>query len=85
MAARMVAMEAATDNAKKLKDDIEKKMNRARQALVTQELAELVGAARRQTLQSSSPRRPWPWATAQRSSRRPYFGYSTVWTSSLGL
>ena len=44
-AARMVAMEAATDNAKKLKDDIEKKMNRARQALVTQELAELVGAA----------------------------------------
>ena len=45
MAARMVAMEAATDNAKKLKEDIEKKMNRARQALVTQELAELIGAA----------------------------------------
>lgn len=48
MAARMVAMEAATDNAKKLKNDIEKKMNRARQALVTQELAELVGAAEAQ-------------------------------------
>ena len=44
----MIAMEAATDNAKKLKDDIEKKMNRARQALVTQELAELVGAAEAQ-------------------------------------
>jgi len=48
LAARMVAMEAATDNAKKLKDEIEKKMNRARQALVTQELAELVGAAEAQ-------------------------------------
>ena len=45
MAARMMAMESATDNAKKLKDEVSKLLNRARQALVTQEIAELVGAA----------------------------------------
>ena len=45
MAARMMAMESATDNAKKLKKEINGLLNRARQAIVTQELAELVGAA----------------------------------------
>ena len=45
MAARMMAMESATDNAKKLKKEIGLLLNRARQAIVTQEIAELVGAA----------------------------------------
>ena len=48
MAARMMAMESATDNAKKLKKEINLLLNRARQAIVTQEIAELVGAAEAQ-------------------------------------
>lgn len=38
-------MKAATDNASELIKDLEQKMNRARQALVTQELAEIVAGA----------------------------------------
>ena len=45
MAARMMAMESATDNAKKLKKEISQLLNRARQAIITQEIAELVAGA----------------------------------------
>merc|ERR1719316_897539 len=37
LAARMAAMQAATDNANKLKGELENQMNRARQAKITQE------------------------------------------------
>ncbi len=43
--ARMVAMKAATDNAGNLIDDLELAYNKARQAAITQELAEIVGGA----------------------------------------
>ena len=45
MAARMVAMKSATDNAGNLIDDLELVYNKARQAAITQELAEIVGGA----------------------------------------
>ncbi len=45
MAARMVAMKAATDNAGELIDDLQLAYNKARQAAITQELAEIVGGA----------------------------------------
>ena len=45
LASRMTAMQAATDNAGALIKELEVKMNRARQAIVTQELAELVAGA----------------------------------------
>jgi F-type H+-transporting ATPase subunit gamma len=45
MAARMVAMKSATDNAGKLIDGLELAYNKARQAAITQELAEIVGGA----------------------------------------
>jgi F-type H+-transporting ATPase subunit gamma len=45
MAARMVAMKAATDNAGNLIDELQLAYNKARQAAITQELAEIVGGA----------------------------------------
>jgi F-type H+-transporting ATPase subunit gamma len=43
--ARMVAMKAASDNAKKLIDDLQLTYNKARQAAITKELSEIVGGA----------------------------------------
>ena len=45
MAARMVAMKAATDNAGKLISEMQLIYNKARQAAITKELAEIVGGA----------------------------------------
>ena len=45
MAARMVAMKAATDNAGDIINDLQLAYNKARQAAITQELAEIVGGA----------------------------------------
>lgn len=44
-AARMVAMKAATDNAGSLIKDLQLVYNKARQAAITQEIAEIVGGA----------------------------------------
>jgi F-type H+-transporting ATPase subunit gamma len=43
--ARMVAMKAATDNAGSLIDELQLVYNKARQAAITQEIAEIVGGA----------------------------------------
>lgn len=43
--ARMVAMKAASDNAKKVIDDLKLSYNKARQAAITKELSEIVGGA----------------------------------------
>ncbi|MCP4413350.1 MAG: ATP synthase F1 subunit gamma, partial [Gammaproteobacteria bacterium] len=45
MAARMVAMKSATDNAGELIDDLQLIYNKARQASITQELSEIVAGA----------------------------------------
>jgi F-type H+-transporting ATPase subunit gamma len=45
MAARMVAMKSATDNAGKLIDELQLVYNKARQAAITKELAEIVSGA----------------------------------------
>jgi F-type H+-transporting ATPase subunit gamma len=45
MAARMVAMKSATDNAGKLIEELQLAYNKARQAAITKELAEIVGGA----------------------------------------
>merc|ERR1719359_1654489 len=45
LAARMSAMQAATDNAKELQNNLEREMNRARQAKITQELMEIIAGA----------------------------------------
>jgi F-type H+-transporting ATPase subunit gamma len=45
MAARMVAMKAASDNAGKLIADLQLVYNKARQAAITKELSEIVGGA----------------------------------------
>jgi len=45
MAARMVAMKAASDNAGNLIDELELVYNKARQAAITQEISEIVGGA----------------------------------------
>merc|ERR1712054_143934 len=45
LAARMSAMQAATDNAKDLQGRLEQQMNRARQAKITQELMEIIAGA----------------------------------------
>lgn len=45
MAAKMVAMKAATDNAGKLLDRLQLDYNKARQASITREIAEIVGGA----------------------------------------
>ncbi len=45
MAARMVAMKSATDNAGELIDELQLAYNKARQAAITQEISEIVGGA----------------------------------------
>lgn len=45
MAARMIAMKSASDNADSLIDDLQLEYNKARQAAITQELSEIVGGA----------------------------------------
>jgi F-type H+-transporting ATPase subunit gamma len=45
MAARMIAMKSASDNAGSLIDDLQLQYNKARQASITQELSEIVGGA----------------------------------------
>ncbi|HLU62647.1 MAG TPA: F0F1 ATP synthase subunit gamma [Gammaproteobacteria bacterium] len=45
MAARMVAMKAASDNAGELIETLQLEYNKARQAAITQELSEIVGGA----------------------------------------
>ena len=45
MAARMVAMKAASDNAGNLIDELQLAYNKARQAAITQEISEIVGGA----------------------------------------
>jgi F-type H+-transporting ATPase subunit gamma len=45
MAARMVAMKAASDNAGKLIGELQLVYNKARQAAITKELSEIVGGA----------------------------------------
>jgi F-type H+-transporting ATPase subunit gamma len=45
MAARMVAMKSATDNAGKIIEELQLVYNKARQAAITKELAEIVGGA----------------------------------------
>jgi F-type H+-transporting ATPase subunit gamma len=45
MAARMVAMKAASDNASKLISELQLIYNKARQAAITKELSEIVGGA----------------------------------------
>ena len=45
MAARMVAMKSASENAGSLIDELQLAYNKARQAVITQELSEIVGGA----------------------------------------
>jgi F-type H+-transporting ATPase subunit gamma len=45
MAAKMVAMKSATDNAGKMIDDLQLVYNKVRQAAITQEISEIVGGA----------------------------------------
>ncbi|MDH4108770.1 MAG: F0F1 ATP synthase subunit gamma [Gammaproteobacteria bacterium] len=45
MAAKMVAMKSATDNAGEMIDKLQLKYNKARQAAITQEISEIVGGA----------------------------------------
>ena len=45
MAARMVAMKSASDNAGKIMEELQLVYNKARQAAITKELAEIVGGA----------------------------------------
>jgi F-type H+-transporting ATPase subunit gamma len=45
MASKMVAMKAATENAGKFIDALELQYNKARQAAITREIAEIVGGA----------------------------------------
>jgi F-type H+-transporting ATPase subunit gamma len=45
LASRMSAMQAATDNAKDLQTSLEREMNRARQAKITQELMEIIAGS----------------------------------------
>ena len=45
LSARMVAMDAATDNADQVIKDLTQQYNQARQASITQEIAEIVGGA----------------------------------------
>ena len=47
-AAQLMAMTNATDNAGKLLDDLTLAMNKARQALITKEMLEIVGGAEAQ-------------------------------------
>ena len=45
MAAKMVAMKSATDNAGEIIDKLQLEYNKARQAAITQEISEIVGGA----------------------------------------
>ena len=45
MAARMVAMKSATDNAGDIINELQLVYNKARQAAITQEISEIVGGA----------------------------------------
>ena len=45
MAAKMVAMKSATDNAGDIIDGLQLQYNKARQAAITQEISEIVGGA----------------------------------------
>ena len=45
MAAKMVAMKSATDNAGEIIDKLQLDYNKARQAAITQEISEIVGGA----------------------------------------
>ena len=45
MAAKMMAMKSATDNAGEIIDDLQLQYNKARQAAITQEISEIVGGA----------------------------------------
>ncbi|GAA5093379.1 F0F1 ATP synthase subunit gamma [Wohlfahrtiimonas larvae] len=45
MAARMISMQAATDNAQAIVDNLQLVYNKARQAAITQEISEIVGGA----------------------------------------
>jgi F-type H+-transporting ATPase subunit gamma len=45
MASKMVAMKAATDNAGKFIEGLQLQYNKARQAAITREIAEIVGGA----------------------------------------
>jgi F-type H+-transporting ATPase subunit gamma len=45
MAAKMVAMKSATDNAGKLIEELQLEYNKARQASITREISEIVGGA----------------------------------------
>ncbi len=45
MAAKMVAMKSATDNAGEIIEDLQLEYNKARQAAITQEISEIVGGA----------------------------------------
>jgi F-type H+-transporting ATPase subunit gamma len=45
MAAKMVAMKSATDNAGEIIDELQLRYNKARQAAITQEISEIVGGA----------------------------------------
>ncbi len=45
MAAKMVAMKSATDNAGEIIDNLQLKYNKARQGAITQEISEIVGGA----------------------------------------
>ena len=45
MAAKMVAMKSATDNAGDIIDTLQLQYNKARQAAITQEISEIVGGA----------------------------------------
>jgi F-type H+-transporting ATPase subunit gamma len=45
MAARMVAMKSASDNAGTMIDDLKLIYNKARQAAITQEISEIVAGA----------------------------------------
>jgi F-type H+-transporting ATPase subunit gamma len=45
MAAKMVAMKSATENAGKFIEQLQLAYNKARQAAITQEIAEIVGGA----------------------------------------
>ena len=44
-ASSMTAMQSASDNAKDIVSDLEKKLNRARQGQITTELTEIIGGA----------------------------------------
>jgi F-type H+-transporting ATPase subunit gamma len=45
MAARMIAMKSASDNAGNLIEELQLVYNKARQAAITQEISEIVGGA----------------------------------------